>query len=191
MAWRYGGGAAHGGISFRPLAEPDLELLHGWLNTPHVAAWWDRPGPALDDVRAKYLPRIADPSDAAPYLICLDETPIGYIQAYAVEPGAWGLADIRGGAGVDLFIGDARYLHRGLGPMILRRFIQEIALQDAAVAACFIDPSPRNRIAIRAFEKAGFRHLAPGVDPSTGLPVQVMRLLRADLKGRNSEDRRC
>jgi len=161
---------------FRRLVESDLGLLHQWLNTPHVLEWWDRPAP--DAVRAKYLPRVTGPSDAVPYIICRDEIPIGYIQLYRVEAGAWRLPDVRGGAGLDLFIGDTRYLHRGFGAEILRQFIREVAFQDETMTMCFIDPSPRNHIAIRAFEKAGFRRLTAGVDPDTGQAVQVMQLAR-------------
>lgn len=129
----------------------------------------------LDAVRKKYLPRIAG-EDATPYVICRGRTPIGYIQTYPLHPGAWGLSGVEGGAGLDLFIGEAPLLHRGLGPEILRQFIGEIVFRDPAVRACFIDPSTRNRIAIRAFEKAGFRCLADAVDPETGEPVRIMRL---------------
>jgi RimJ/RimL family protein N-acetyltransferase len=170
---------ASGRTSFRRLTEPDIPLLHRWLNAPHVLEWWDRPGPALGGVREKYLPRVTGASDVTPYIICRDGVPIGYIQVYPVEAGAWGLADVRGGAGVDLFIGDARYLHRGFGPEILREFVGEIVFRDGAVASCFIDPSPRNRIAIRAFEKAGFRGLAAAVDPKTGQAIEIMELTRA------------
>lgn len=131
----------------------------------------------LDAVRAKYLPRIAGAEDATPYVICQGGAPIGYIQIYPVHPGAWGLSGVEGGAGLDLFIGEAPLLHRGLGPEILRQFIGEVVLRDPAVRACFIDPSTRNRIAIRAVEKAGFRHLDDAVDPETGTPVRIMRLV--------------
>jgi len=173
---------ASGLLSFRRLTEPDVPLLHRWLNAPHVLEWWDRPGPAPDEVREKYLPRVIEPSDATPYIICREGLPIGYIQLYSVEPGAWGLPDVRPGVGVDLFIGDARYLHRGLGPEILRQFVREIVFRDETVTTCYIDPSPRNRIAIRAFEKAGFRYVGTGADPDRHLEVHLMLITRANIE---------
>ena len=167
---------------FRPLDESDLPRLHRWLNAPHVLEWWGRPGPTPNEVRAKYRPRVTGPSDVIPYIICQDEVPIGYIQRYSVEPGAWGLPDVRGGAGLDLFIGDARWLHRGLGPQILKQFLETIVFRDASIDACFIDPSPRNRVAIRAFEKAGFRHFGLGTDPDSGFDVRLMRITRRDFE---------
>lgn len=134
----------------------------------------------LDAVRAKYLPRVAGAEDATPFVICHDGAPIGYIQTYAVGPGAWGLSGVEAGTGLDLFIGEAPLLHRGLGPKALRQFIGEIVFRDPGVRACFIDPSTRNRVAIRAFEKAGFRYLGDAADPETGKPARIMRLTREE-----------
>jgi RimJ/RimL family protein N-acetyltransferase len=168
-----------GRVSFRRLTEADVPLLHRWLNAPHVLEWWDRP-PAQDEVRAKYLPRIAGSSDVTPYVILLEDAPLGYIQVYPVAPGAWGLRGVAAGAGVDLLIGEAEYLHRGLGPRTLRAFLGEVVFRDTAVSVCYIDPSTRNRAAIRAFEKAGFRYVADVTDPNTGLPLHLMRITREE-----------
>jgi RimJ/RimL family protein N-acetyltransferase len=169
-------------ITFRRLGEPDLPLLHRWLNAPHVLEWWDRPGPTLDQVRAKYLPRITAPGDVTPYVIRREETAIGYIQLYRVGEGAWGLRGVGSSAGVDLFIGELAHLHRGLGPRILRQFLTAIVFQDHGVEACFTDPSPRNRSAIRAFEKAGFHSVGSATDPESGLDVYLMRVTRQALE---------
>ncbi len=155
-------------IRFRLLQETDLPLLDRWLSTPHVRTWWDRPGPTLDDIHAEYLPRLRGDADAVPYLILSADFPIGYIQRYPVRDEAWGLRPSTPAVGLDLFIGEPGYLHRGLGPRILRQFLGEIVFSDETIVECFIDPIARNRAAIRAFEKAGFRHIATvrRADPS-------------------------
>ena len=38
-----------GRIRFRPLRMDDLELMHRWLNAPHVAKWWGA-GPTIEAV---------------------------------------------------------------------------------------------------------------------------------------------
>ena len=81
-----------------------------------------------------------------------------------------------------MFIGERRYLHRGLGPRILKHFLRRIVFHDQAVDACFIDPSPHNRIAIRAFEKAGFRRVGTAADPDTGAKVLLMRIGRREFE---------
>ena len=167
-------------IRFRALEEGDLLLLNHWLSTPHVRAWWDRPGPSLDDIRARYLPRLRGEADAVPYLILYADLPIGYIQLYPVQDGTWGLRPSTPAVGLDLFVGEPGYLHRGLGPRILRQFLGEIVFRDETIGECFIDPIARNRAAIRAFEKAGFRHIATvrGADPSES--TYLMRITRTE-----------
>lgn len=151
-----------------------------------MVEWWDRPGPGIADVRAKYLPETSSDTDFTPYLALLEDGPIGYVQVYPVATGAWALPDAPAGAGVDLFIGDAGRLHRGLGPRILRAFLRDVVFRNAAIAVCYIDPSPRNHAAIRAFEKAGFRRVADVADPDTGRPLRLMRIRRDEIEGRTS-----
>ena len=167
-------------IRFRLLRETDLPVLDRWLSTPHVRAWWDRPGPTLDDIHAMYLPRHRDDADAVPYLILSADLPIGYIQRYPVRDETWGLRPSTPAVGVDLFIGELGYVHRGLGPRILRQFLGEIVFRNETIGECFIDPVARNRVAIRAFEKAGFRHIATVQGADTPESIYLMRITRAD-----------
>ena len=62
-------------------------------------------------------------------------------------------------AGLDLFIGHPGYIHRGLGKHILTRFLDEIVFRMPGITECCVGPEPGNAVAIRAYEKAGFRHL--------------------------------
>lgn len=65
------------------MTEADIPLLHVWLRRPHVAQWWrGGDGTSLDDIRAKYLPRILAQERVAPYIAMLDGHPLGYAQSY-------------------------------------------------------------------------------------------------------------
>jgi RimJ/RimL family protein N-acetyltransferase len=83
-------------------------------------------------------------------------------------------------AGLDLFIGEKDHVHRGLGPHILRRFLDELVFPE--YAACAIDPAERNRSAIRAYKKAGFRYVATIIDRETGERESIMRADRPAMK---------
>ncbi|HEX5506531.1 MAG TPA: GNAT family N-acetyltransferase [Thermomicrobiales bacterium] len=173
-----------GEIGFTPLAMADLPLLRRWLNRPAVAEWWDGAPWSADAVAAKYAPRVRGETPVRCFLIRYGGAPIGYIQAYPVAayPDEWGDAGVEAGAwGVDLFIGSDRHRHRGLGAPILRAFARGVVFGACGAAACVIDPSPRNRVAIRAYEKAGFRHLR--TIPMSGAPdgAYLLRLTPADL----------
>jgi aminoglycoside 6'-N-acetyltransferase len=152
-------------ISFRPLQEADLPLMHRWLNTPHVSEWWNLDGnhhPSLEAVERKYPPRINGLEPVDCYLIYYDDKPIGMIQLYRlddfpVEKAMFGLDE--GCAGVDLFIGEVDYVHQGLGSGIIRQFLGEMVFTDERISRCVIDPDPKNIIAVKAYRKSGFKYL--------------------------------
>jgi RimJ/RimL family protein N-acetyltransferase len=153
-----------GEIAFQPLREKDLPLLHRWLNTPHVSQWWSLDGnhhPSMEEVVRHFSPRIKrqDPVDV--FIIIYDKKPIGMIQSCCLdyepeEKANFGID--QSCAGIDLFIGEEDYIHRGLGSSIVREFLKQIAFKKYNVDCCAIDPSVDNKIAIRAYEKAGFKY---------------------------------
>jgi RimJ/RimL family protein N-acetyltransferase len=57
--------------------------------------------------------------------------------------------------GVDLSIGEADKLSRGIGSAVLRQFAQDLVEQGCRTI--IIDPDPENERAVRAYAKAGFR----------------------------------
>ena len=182
--------AAEHDITFRPLLETDLPLMHRWLSTDHVAEWYpidDVPKPPLDLVCTHYLPMIRNEEPTHPYLILLSNRPIGFIQTYLIldhPEYARAVQVDEGAAGVDLFIGDPSAVHRGIGPQILRRFLREIVFGSLRATSCIIGPQPQNAAAISAYGKAGFEYLktvqAPG-SPGDGHEY-LMRIERGDLE---------
>ena len=78
--------------------------------------------------------------------------------------------------GIDLFLGESRYLQRGIGTQVLRLFIQR-AREQHAPAYFVIDPDPQNARAIRCYAKVGFRHAATVLNED-GKPAYMMRLDR-------------
>ena len=59
-------------------------------------------------------------------------------------------------AGVDLFIGEEGYIHKGLGTVILIKYLAEVVFHDENFERCVIGPEPKNKAAIRCYEKVGF-----------------------------------
>lgn len=140
-------------IAFRPVTEADFDLLRTWLAAPHVARWW---GDDVDASLAEIREAVAEPSTQA-FLILLDGRPVGYIQRYDIH----GEEDHPyrdqppGTVGIDLSIGEAELLGKGLGPRIIEAFVETIFADGAP--RIVIDPEPDNARAVRAYEKAGFR----------------------------------
>jgi len=171
-------------IAFRSLAPADLPLLHRWLNTPHVLEWWDTPGPSLGQVREEYFPCIEGREPTHCYLILYDDSPIGLIQTYLIRDHPEYSRHVQveeAAAGLDLFIGDLAYIHRGLGAVILRCFLRDVVFARPDVESCVIGPAVTNRAAIRTYEKAGFTYLKTVQIPDEEEPEYLMRIAREDL----------
>jgi len=177
-----------GNIAFRLLQETDLPLMHRWLNTPHVSEWWSLDGnhhPSLEEVERKYPPRIRGDEPVDCFLIVYDDKPIGMIQScklddYPAEKAMFGLDT--GYAGIDLFIGEEAYVHKGLGSRIIRKFVKEIVFVNYDVSCCIIDPEPKNVIAIKAYSKAGFKHFKTVRNSKDNIDAYLMSVNREELK---------
>jgi RimJ/RimL family protein N-acetyltransferase len=167
---------------FRTLDRCDLPLMHRWLHTPHVVEWWPDEALTLDQIIAKYAPRIDGKEDVRCFVIVHGDAPIGYIQEYPIVESEYAscIADAERAAGIDLFIGEVEFHHRGLGAPIIRQFLSDVVFADPAIETCIIDPAVTNRGAIRAYEKAGFHFLATVTNPDTAEAQWLMKIGRAE-----------
>ena len=166
-------------INFRPMALADLELMHRWLNDDFVARWW--PGwPSLEQVRAKYAPRIEGREPTKCFIIVLDAAPVGFIQCYYIRDWPTYAIGAEGetAAGIDLFLGERERAYHGLGPRAIREFIRAVVFAKYEVNSCIIGPAQNNRAAIRAYEKAGFLYLKTVSIPGELEPEYLMRIMR-------------
>lgn len=164
-------------IEFKKLEEKDLVNLHKWLNTPHVSASYEKQPSTFEEVKSKYLPRTtgADPTEA--YVILYKNKPIGYIQKYKVGDDPELAKYIKGeSAGLDLFIGEPSYVHKGLGVYILQAFLKSHVFNQDTIESCIVDPLTTNNSAIRAYEKSGFVHFETTNDQE---PKYLMIILKS------------
>ena len=172
-------------LSFRAMRPSDLDLMHRWLNAPHIRRWWYDEGTSRQEIENQYLPRIEGRDAAKPFVILYGERPIGYIQSYRIsnedDEEYANLVDVEDSAGVDLFIGEAEYLYRGLGQHVVLNFLSEHVFSDPAIEVCVIGPEPKNTAAIRAYEKAGFRFFKTIQIPGPA-PEYLMKLTREELE---------
>jgi aminoglycoside 6'-N-acetyltransferase len=139
-------------IAFRPFTAEDLALLRVWLEREHVRLWWREP---IEHELAE------DP--AGRFVILVDGRPVGMIQSYEAE--------------VDLLIGEEDLIGHGLGPQVLSQFAREVVFARPGVTAVVATVEEGSRRSWRAFEKAGFRHVADVEEE--GRPHRLMRLDRS------------
>ena len=145
-------------ITFRPLRRTDFPLLQRWMGEPHVHTWWherlDLPG-----LEAKYGPRIDGAEPTHVFMIECNGQAIGWIQWYRwsdYPSHAQQLETPMDFAGIDLAIGEPARIGRGLGPQVIRRFLELIVFSDSSIAGVIVDVEQNNLRSLGAFQKAGF-----------------------------------
>ena len=127
-------------MTLRPLAADDAAELRRIHATPEVARWWGAPVegfPAMDEPESTRL------------TIVLDGAIVGLIQfCEELEP------KYRHAA-IDLFLDPAVH-GRGLGTEAVRRVVRHL-IDDRGHHRITIDPARTNAVAIRTYEKVGFK----------------------------------
>jgi aminoglycoside 6'-N-acetyltransferase len=150
-------------FTFTPLRPADLARIRGWLQQPHVRAWWGDPKRGLEEIRQLMS---ADWVEAM--LVSWQGRQIGYLQAYdgsAVPEPGWPETMVAPGTfGIDTFIGEPGYVGRGLGPAFIGAYTDRL-LTAARATRIVTDPHPTNHRAIRCYEKAGFAAIGEAATP--------------------------
>lgn len=137
---------------FRPVIKADLPTIKAWLAQSHVAEWRGDADKQLAEIEGHI-----DSISVEPLIVELDGRPIGYLQSYDphMEDDHPYHDQPFGTLGVDLTIGMPELVGIGHGSAILRQFVEEL-FEEGALRV-IVDPDPRNKRAIHAYEKAGFR----------------------------------
>jgi aminoglycoside 6'-N-acetyltransferase len=152
------GDSDHVELVLRPLVEDDADDLLRIHLTPEVMRWWDVP--------AKGFP--FDEPESTRLTIEVDGKIAGMV-AYWEEP-----EPKYRHAQIDLFLDPA--LHgRGVGTEVMRRVVRQL-IDERGHHRVTIDPAASNAVAIRCYEKVGFR------------PVGVMRRYERDVGGQDWHD---
>ncbi|MFG2607008.1 GNAT family N-acetyltransferase [Streptomyces sp. NPDC048514] len=140
-------------------AERDLPLIHGWMNEPAVAEFWELAGPrerAEDHLRAQ----LDGDGRSVPCLGALDGTPMSYWEIYRadLDPLARHYPARPHDTGIHLLVGDAADRARGLGSVLLKVVADLVLDRRPACARVVAEPDLRNTPSISAFLSAGFRY---------------------------------
>ncbi|WP_306303445.1 GNAT family N-acetyltransferase [Streptomyces sp. TP-A0874] len=153
-------GPTPGAFTLRPVdPDTDARLVHGWMNDPEVARFWEMAGP-LDRIEA-HLRDQSGGGRSVPYLGCLDGEPMSYWELYRadLDPIAEHYPARPHDAGVHLLLGPVRFRGRGLGARLLRAVAAWQLAVDPAAQRVVAEPDVRNVRSVRAFRRAGFRQV--------------------------------
>ena len=165
-------------ITFSALTAADFPLLTRWLAEPHVRRFVQKTPLSLEDVTAKYGPRVRGEQPIICHIACEDDVPFGYLQAYCNRD--WpDYAQVMGhddGVSLDLFIGDPGFVGKGLGRAMLGGYVGEIALPRYAERRAYIAHDLDNLAALACSRSVGFTLLAQFLEE--GEVNQLLRLER-------------
>ena len=159
-------------ITFEPLHESHFPLLLKWLETPHVKKWWDQDVTyTMDLVREKYSSYVkgyklvdGQQKSIQGFIIHNNQNPIGYIQIYNAYdfPRSKTLSGLSANLGAfDLFIGEESALQQGLGSKAIVEFLK---LHGNQYSYIFADPDINNVVAVKCYERAGFKKVSEQAD---------------------------
>jgi aminoglycoside 6'-N-acetyltransferase len=169
-----------GPVSLVPFDRSRAALLADWLARPHVARWYPDPVARLEWA-------LDPPPGGAHSLIDCEGRPFGYLSWRKVARetlDAVGLQEIPAGSvDIDILIGEADCIGRGLGPKALALLVERLRA-DPTVPLAGLTPSVDNLAARRAYEKAGFRKLREYEAPGFGRGVLMVMRLNGEGSGR-------
>ncbi|MEV0843552.1 GNAT family N-acetyltransferase [Actinocatenispora sera] len=146
-------------LTLRPVrVDNDLDLVHDWMNRPHVARYWQQDWPA--DRARDYLTGLLAGWVSRPMLGLLAGVPVSYWELYraAVEPVGAAYPARPTDIGVHVLIGDPALTGRGLGSALLAAVRDGLFAADPACTRVVAEPDVRNTASVRAFRRAGFAH---------------------------------
>lgn len=138
-------------INFRQFVAADLDIVSKWLSTPDVAFWF--PDPDYVDDLEEHL----EDNRINQQIVMFGETPFAYVQDYDIH--GWighHLSFLpKGSRALDTFIGNSEMLGRGYGTAYIQAISDLLFANE--IPALGIDPDPKNKRAIRVYQKVGFR----------------------------------
>ncbi|MFI6502765.1 GNAT family N-acetyltransferase [Nonomuraea typhae] len=159
----------------------DADLVHAWMNAPHVATAWDQAWP-LDRWTAELTRQLGD-EHSRPCLAHLGGEPVAYLEIYRV--GRDRLAPLYpyrpDDLGVHIAIGAPGNTGRGLGRDLLRAVAEGLLATEPACTRVVAEPDVRNTASIRAFTAAGYRRAGEVAMPHKTAALMVFPRTEGDV----------
>jgi acetyl CoA:N6-hydroxylysine acetyl transferase len=138
----------------------DLELVHGWMQQPHVVPWWELEGPVA--VVRGYLARQAALAHLDQWIVTDDErNAFAYVETYRVpdDPLAAYYDARPGDRGFHLLVGPPELLGSGLAQALVRHLVIRL-LGQFGIERIVCEPDARNTRMLTLCRTLGGEELA-------------------------------
>lgn len=135
----------------------DLDIVHRWMNEPHVAAFWNQAWSRTQ--WSDYLAAQLTGDESRPYLVDYEAKPVAYVEIYKAihHPIATHYDSLPTDLGLHIAIGEASLTGRGYGKEICRLLIGAIFTSDPSCRRIVAEPDIRNCAARRLFASLGMQ----------------------------------
>jgi lysine N-acyltransferase len=168
---------------FHPCAAEgrDLDLVHAWMNSDHVAPFWEQAWSR--DVWAGALAGQWAGTYSRPYIVSLDGEPFAYIELYraARDVIAHHYAALPHDVGYHVAIGDSERIGRGLGGQLFLATIRGVFDAEPECTRIMSDPEAGHVGARRMDERIGLTFLGEYELPHKRTALYVFPRTVADL----------
>jgi aminoglycoside 6'-N-acetyltransferase len=145
-------------ITFRPASLSYLPVMARWLMQPHVRAFYQRDPITPREVAEEYGPLFTGETPDICHIAYYGEQPFGYLHCYSNADYDDELPELDHGISVDFFIGEASHTGRGLGAVMLKEYLSQVAFSHfAGERFAYISHEADDLDAIRVSESAGFK----------------------------------
>ncbi|HZC17798.1 MAG TPA: GNAT family N-acetyltransferase [Caulobacteraceae bacterium] len=164
-------------IGFHRVSEADFPLMTGWLAQPHVRVFFQKTPISLDEVAAKYGPRVRGENPTHPHLALYGGRPFGYLQCYRnVDWPEWAAEiSVEHGLSIDLYIGDPAFVGAGYGRAMLGAYVREVAFPlYPDESRCFIAHTHANTVALACSRAVGFHDVGDFVEDGVNMRLLVI-----------------
>jgi len=156
------------------------ELIHSWLQQPHVMQWFC--GQGLKNT-IQELGQFLHDSSIFQYWLAFDQNhPFALLITSSIDKPSDELTRWCSESGdaitLDILIGDPNYLGKGLAHRLIQDFLVN---QFAHVKEVLIDPDMANLRAIHVYKKAGFKIVGEFVPSHSAQLHYMMRLTMSEL----------
>ena len=133
-----------------------MPLFFEWVNKPHIAKWWE--SGTYEEFVVKYSPEVAVKNYVFAFIVDINKKPIGYVQYYLADRWIKIHEQPIGTIGMDIIIGEIDYIGKGIGTILVKKFVEKI-FKETNAPKIIIDPDVANIAAISCYEKVGFKRV--------------------------------
>ena len=178
-------------LTFTPLLPMQESLIVDWLKKPHVNEWYHGEG-LQNTIKGIKVFLSTEPNRFDAWVGYCDGVPISFLMTFTLteedmkDPECHQAKWMEVGKkmiGLDLLIGEEKYLGQGLATPLITEFISQIHPDKDII---FIDPETSNSKAIHVYEKAGFKKIDDFIASWHPVP-HILMMLKKEGKKNDSD----